>query len=225
MDRSRTRINRLLCSKSGCTTAVHDPEAVCSRCKLAYYCSRAHQFADLKRHKAHCINPAPTAALTQPQQVLCGERKVDVVLFPANGLPPQITSVTCILESIPVWHGLKNEWIDLRGLIDGPSAISGAVGSIRRSSTPHTRLYLICATRDTENPPRNMCIRRYTEGHNDVAWMGNVVGLRRREPATKFMQYFDVTDRDLAAFVAYSKDFGTGRISTIPDLLICQSSG
>ncbi|KAI0650627.1 hypothetical protein C8Q79DRAFT_396495 [Trametes meyenii] len=203
-------------------------DMTCSRCNASFYCSRAHQIADVKRHKAKCVNAAPMVPNSDVQRPFAASeesRGVKVVLFPANGLPPRIISMECHVRTSTVWHGLKEEWIDLRGILEARGALCGAVGSVKRASTRSSRLYLAVGEGDrTPDTPQNFCIRRYTEGHNDTVWLGNVVGVRCREPTTKYMQYLDVTDQDLAAFISYFEAFGTSRVPAVPEILIRQGS-
>ncbi|KAI0375760.1 hypothetical protein BV20DRAFT_1048033 [Pilatotrama ljubarskyi] len=192
---------------------------------VARYCSRAHQIADRERHRTVCANPAPRALRALQQQIPREEhRSVKVVLFPANGLPPRIISVDCRVETSTIYHGLQEDWLDLREVVGAPAIFAGAIGSTRRSSRRSSRLYLGLADQTTPYASVNLCIRRYTEGRDGPAWTGNAVGFRRREPTTKYMQYLDVTDDDVPAFVTYFREFGTARAPAVPDVLLFQSA-
>lgn len=172
----------------------------------------------MKRHKAQCTNPGPTVAKPPripelpPLVALENEvmRPVSVILFPASGIPAHIISMDCFVRDNPVYHGLKEEWIDFRTYIDAAQVVTaGAVGPIRRTSQPHSRLYI--AWSDTamhDGSPANLCVRRYTDGHNEGVWRGNLIGFRAREPTRKHMQYLDVTDRDIAMFASFFRENG-----------------
>ncbi|KAI0720252.1 hypothetical protein C8T65DRAFT_8428 [Cerioporus squamosus] len=219
---SRSRV----CAKPQCSATALD-EVKCSRCHAAYYCDRKHQFADLKRHKAQCANAAPTVAkpsrapeaplqATPENEVM---RPISVILFPASGMPAHIISMDCFVRDNPIYHGLKEEWVDFRTYIDASAVTAGAVGPIRRTSQPHSRLYI--AWSDTalhDGSPANLCVRRYTEGHNEAIWRGNLIGFRAREPTRKHMQYLDVTDRDIAMFASFFRE--NGGLADLPDVLV-----
>ncbi|KAI0352824.1 hypothetical protein OH77DRAFT_1427940 [Trametes cingulata] len=207
------------CSQVACQ------EAVCSRCSTSRYCSRAHQMADRKRHRAVCANPAPSALTPLHQQIPREElRSVKVVLFPANGLPARIISVECQVETSAIYHGLREDWLDLRQVVGAPAIFAGAIGFTRRSSGRSSRLYLGVVDQTAPDNPVNYCIRRYTEGRDAPTWSGNAVGFRRREPTTKYMQYLDVTDDDIPAFVTYFREFGTSRAPAVPDVVLLQAA-
>ncbi|RPD67032.1 hypothetical protein L226DRAFT_608289 [Lentinus tigrinus ALCF2SS1-7] len=216
----------LVCTKPSCSATASE-DVKCSRCGAAYYCDRKHQFADLKRHKAQCANPAPTVAkpprapetlfpsVTESEEV----RLVSVILFPASGMPAHIISMECAIHDNPIYHGLKEEWVDFRTYIHASSVTAGAVGPIRRTSQPHSRLYIAWSDSALDDgSPINLCIRRYTEGHSEAIWRGNLIGFRAREPTRKHMQYLDATDRDIAMFASFFRD--NGGLTDKPDVFV-----
>ncbi|KAI0832543.1 hypothetical protein BC628DRAFT_1414831 [Trametes gibbosa] len=209
------------CAAPGCQN-LSDQGIACSRCKNVYYCSRKHQITDVKRHKSLCVNPASLVINTVPEPITCDERKrVDAILFPMNGLPPRIVSLECSVQTSTIWHGLKEDTIDFNALLESPIVISGAIGSTNRSSTHPSRLYLVLVDQRTNDKPRNECIYRYSKGRHDYTWTGDAIGVRRREPTTKYVQYLDVTQQDIAPFATYFQEYGTARAPEIPDVVMC----
>ncbi|KAI0638303.1 hypothetical protein C8Q77DRAFT_423722 [Trametes polyzona] len=209
------------CASAQCTSRA-SPEFRCCRCEFARYCSRAHQISDITRHKRECTNPAPTTRDIHPSQALNVELKtVKVFLFPMNGLPAQIISVECRVRASPIWHGLKEEWIDLRSVLNASSTLSAAISPYRQNRASGRGLYLVAASQTGPDTPTNGCIQRYArECGNVYSWKGNLVGVRCREPTTKYIQYLDVVDKDLDAFITYFQHFGTARAPLIPQVLI-----
>ncbi|OJT11661.1 hypothetical protein TRAPUB_11803, partial [Trametes pubescens] len=173
---------------------------------------------DLKRHKTLCANPAPV--INEARPIACDKLETrNVILFPANGLPPQIIAVECRIKMSETWDGLQEELLNLSHILGTDGSLCGAVGLTRkRSSTHHSRLYLERVNQTSQGLTENYCVRRITEGHNDFAWYGNVVGIRRREPPSKYIQYLDVTDQDIASFITYFQEFGTRRAPALPDV-------
>ncbi|KAH9850705.1 hypothetical protein C2E23DRAFT_833884 [Lenzites betulinus] len=209
------------CAVPGCRTPSVQA-IVCSRCRSARYCSRKHQIKDVKRHKSLCANPAPAIPNTTSTAVTCAERKrVDAILFPMNGLPPHIISLECHVGTSPIWHGLKEEYIDLSAVLESPVVLCGAIGSTKRSAAHPSRLYLVVVDQTSDDKPRNECIYRYTKGRHKSIWTGDAIGVRRREPTTKYVQYVDVTQEDLAPFVTYFQEYGSARAPEIPEVVMC----
>ncbi|KAI0335586.1 hypothetical protein GY45DRAFT_812677 [Cubamyces sp. BRFM 1775] len=226
MNSSRALIPMLYCAKLGCNSRARDMNIVCSRCRTTYYCSREHQIADIGRHKGNCINPPREQAVDHsPSQLHCEERKVDMVLFPANGLPPMVITLDCYAWMSPIHHGLKEEFVDLQTLLKANTIICYAVGSRRSASRRCTRLYLARGNVPSGGPT-NMCIRRFAEERDSSVWTGDVVGFRCREPTTKYLQYLDVNQDDISILIIHLKQFGSARASAIPDvptLQLCQA--
>lgn len=163
--------------------------------------------------------PAANAAVgvADEEQV----RTVDVVLFPASGLPACIISMECFIRNNRIYHGLKEEWLDLREYIDSPRITSVAIGPIRRSARPHSRLYL--AWNDSawcDGSAINYCVRRYTQGHHQAIWHGNLIGYRAREPTRKHMEYIDITDKDIAMFAAFFTEHKAQEPTEVPDTVV-----
>ncbi|KAH9899755.1 hypothetical protein C8Q73DRAFT_680932 [Cubamyces lactineus] len=227
MNSSRAPIPILYCAKPGCRARARDINIVCSRCRATYYCSRDHQIADIMRHKTNCTNPPrEQTVVNSPRNLHCEERKVEMVLFPANGLPPMVIVVDCYAWMSPVHDGLKEDFVDFQTLLNASTIVCHAVGSTRRSASRHTTRLYLARGNFPHGGPTNMCIRRLTEGCDSSTWTGDVVGFRCREPTAKFMQYLKVNQEDIPILVTHLKQFGTTRASTIPDvpiLRLCQS--
>ncbi|KAI9056564.1 hypothetical protein FKP32DRAFT_1599299 [Trametes sanguinea] len=228
MDSPRALTRIPLCAKPGCMQCVRDLAITCCRCRIAYYCSRGHQMEDVRRHRTLCANPAPPDPAVPKTPHLRGvwdDRKtVDVVLFPANGLPPQIVSRTCLVRTSTIWHGLKEELLDFGPSLRGCALLFIGVGFIKRTSSYRSRLYL--GTRDDHltSDPVNLCIHRYSNGSDARTWRGDVIGIRCREPMSKYMQHFDVTPDDLSTFETYLRTSRTQprRSADIPEVVIRQ---
>lgn len=146
-------------------------------------------------------------------------RLVRVILFPASGMPAHIITMECFLRDNPIYHGLKEEWVDFRTYIHSPTITAGAVGPIRRTSQPHSRLYIAWSDYTlTDGSPVNLSVRRYTDGHSEAIWRGNLIGFRAREPTRKHMQYLDVTHKDIATFASFFQDHKG--LADPPDVLL-----
>ncbi|KAL1944270.1 hypothetical protein VTO73DRAFT_3455 [Trametes versicolor] len=176
---------------------------------------------DIKRHKTLCANPAPVVSDTVQQPINYAERKTrTVILFPANGLPPRIIPVECRIKMSETWGGLQ-EWLDLSHILGTNGSMCGGVGLTRKRPSMHdSRLYLERVDQTSQDITENCCVRRFTEGHNDIVWYGNLVGVRRREPSSKYIQYLDVTDQDIASFITYFQKNGTRLAPAIPDVVM-----
>ncbi|KAJ8461783.1 hypothetical protein ONZ51_g11319 [Trametes cubensis] len=226
MNSSRALIPILYCARPGCHARACDVDIVCCRCRTTYYCSRKHQIADVEQHKQHCTNPPRERTVDEsPRHIQSEVSKVNMVLFPANGLPPMVITMDCYAWMSPIYHGLREEFVDLQTLLKANTIFCYAVGSARPSASRSTRLYLARGDLPSGGP-MNMCVRRYVSERDSSTWTGDVVGFRCREPTTKYLQYLDVNQDDIPMFVTHLKHFGLSRTSTtpnIPTLQLCQS--
>ncbi|OBZ67232.1 hypothetical protein A0H81_12956 [Grifola frondosa] len=135
------------------------------------------------------------------------------MLFPVDEDYPRLVDVTYRVEQSDEFPGVKDHVADHRQWIGAPNTTShmvqphdpSAFSPQRRRTSLHLAFNDVFAL---DGSPVNRCALRLTGGASHVAWAGNLLGFRLREPADVYTQYEDVTAADLPVFVAHLRQHG-----------------
>ncbi|RDX53960.1 hypothetical protein OH76DRAFT_1168959 [Lentinus brumalis] len=177
-----------LCALPSCSAPALE-QVCCSQCQRARYCKRAHQIADVGRHKAVCVASSSGASAKT--------RTVDAIFFPANESSPRIVKVNCrVHRDGPAGNPEKHELDWSSYLSSDHEFVPHPIAPVERESSRHThssRLFLVFdhSAVFNANMPVNRCAMQLTGGKSAMLWRGDLLGYRVREPSEDHAQFMD----------------------------------
>ncbi|TFK94674.1 hypothetical protein K466DRAFT_246304 [Polyporus arcularius HHB13444] len=191
-----------LCALPSCSAPASE-QVCCPQCQRARYCKRAHQIADVGRHKAVCVASSSGASVKT--------RTVDAIFFPANESFPRIVKVNCrVHRGGPAGNPEKHELDWSSYLSSDHEFVPHPIAPVERESSRHThssRLFLVFdhSAIFNANMPVNRCAMQLTGGNSAMLWRGDLLGYRVREPSEDHAQFMDASMDDLSAFTQFLK--------------------
>ncbi|SJL14965.1 uncharacterized protein ARMOST_18442 [Armillaria ostoyae] len=183
-----------------CLVCDTPTSAQCSRCKSAYYCSKAHIAQDWPSHKAYCKRVSDA-----------GDNTFDAILFGVNETKPRLIKIPWTYGPVDedevggMWQKLeKAPWFTGKDCHPRHYYIQtfGANGP----SLGYTLVFWFDDSFLINGSALNRCIQTVTGGNTAHPWSGNIFALRAMDLNEDF--YEDVVmEEDLAPLIRYFKDY------------------
>ncbi|PBK92194.1 hypothetical protein ARMGADRAFT_967528 [Armillaria gallica] len=183
-----------------CLVCDTPTSARCSRCKGAYYCSKAHIAQDWPSHKVYCKRVSDA-----------GTNTFDAILFGVNETKPRLIKIPWSYGPVDddevglMWQMVEKEpWFTGKDCHPRHYYIQtfGANGP----SLGYTLVFWFDDNFLSNGSAINRCIETVTEGNAAHPWSGNVFALRARELGSEFYSNA-VMEEDLAPLVRYFEDY------------------